>query len=89
MGLSLESSLFYHRPGSQTGDQPEQFIRSDPLSGRYVKVMKYQQETNFFCFTEIEVYQTEGLHFIYCCSEIKFLRTFCLHTMGLGSLWLD
>ena len=59
--LSLESSLFYHRTGSQTGDQPEQFVGSSPLTGRYVKVTRFQQEENFLCFTEIEVYQTEGI----------------------------
>ena len=46
-GVNLESSLFYHRPGSQIGAQPEEFYRSDPIIGRYVKITRYQQEENY------------------------------------------
>ena len=59
--LSLESSLFYDRPGRQSDDQPERFVRPAPLSGRYVKVMRFQQAENFLCFTEIEVYNADGM----------------------------
>ena len=59
-GLSSDSALFFHRPGPQTSDQPEVFTRSTPLSGRYVKVQRYQETGGYMCFTEIEVYTGES-----------------------------
>ena len=59
-GLSSDNALFYHRPGRQSGDQPEEFFRAQPMTGRYVKITRYQQETNYLCFLELEVYQATG-----------------------------
>ena len=77
-GLSSENALYYHRPGRQSGDQPEEFFRAQPMTGRYVKITRYQQETNYLCFLELEVYQATGTSsgmILSNCLEISIAQT--------------
>ena len=55
-GLEQSSALFYHRGGTNSAGQPETFIPVSPMDGRYVRLRRDLDSSNYFCLLELEVY---------------------------------